>query len=131
MAYESDGRLPVVNMRGVRHDGLHWNIVRENFIIRVENHPALCVNDLFVNVLFGGKPGVLVVFYCLQINQSKRKNAEKPDETGAHQHATASAIWIHFAVDGLTTGWIASSSDDRGEIVSRTMFASEIGTIFK
>ena len=118
-------------MRGIRHDSFLWNVVCQNFVVRVENHPALCVNDLFVNVLFSSKPGVFIVLYCLQINQTKRKDAEEPDETSAHQHATTSAIWIHFAVEGLTTGWIASSSGDRGGRVSRTMFASEMGTIFR
>src|SRR6266702_5474385 len=59
------------------------------------------------------------------------KDAEEPDKSSAHEHATASAVWIHLAADGLTTGWIVSSSGDPGGIVSRTMFVSEIGIIFK
>ena len=130
MAYKINDRLPVVKVRGVRHDRFHRNVVREDLIVRVENRAALCVNNLFVNVFFSGKPSVFIVFYRLQINQTKRKDAEKPDKTSAHQHAPTSAIWIHLVVEGFATGWIASSSD-RGGIVSRTMFASEMGTIFR
>ena len=101
--------------------------MREDFVVRVENHAALCVDGLLVNVFFSGKPGVLVVLYGLQINQPKRKDAEEADKTSAHQHAATSAIWIHLAAEGFTTGWIASSSDR----VRRTMCASEIGTIFR
>ena len=114
----------------VGHYRFHRNVLREDFAVRIEDLASLCVDDLLVNVFFSGKAGVFVVLYCLQINQTKRKDAEEPDKTSAHQHATISAIWIHLAAEGFTTGWIASSSD-RGGIVSRTMFASEMGTIFR
>src|SRR5204863_7941393 len=90
-----------------------------------------CVNDLFINVLFSGKTGVFVMLYRLEINQTKRKDAEESDKSSATQHATVTAVWIHLAADGLITGWICSSSADRGAIVSRTRLASEIGIIFR
>ena len=58
-------------MAGVGHYRFYRDVVRENFLIGVENHAALCVNDLLVNVLFSGKTGVFVVLYRLQINQTK------------------------------------------------------------
>ena len=42
--------------------------MREDFVIRVENRAAFCVDDLLVDVLFSGKTGILVVLDCLQIN---------------------------------------------------------------
>ena len=87
-------------MRCVGHDGFHRNVVRENFIVRVEDHAAFGVNDLLVNVLFRSEPGVFVVLDCLEINQAKRKDAEQADKSSTHQSATSSATWIHVALKG-------------------------------
>src|SRR4029077_16017990 len=131
VAHHINDCFPVVEMCGVGHYRFYRNVVREDLVVRVEDHAALCVDDLLVNVFFSSKPGVFVVFYGLQINQTKRKDAEQSDESSANQHATASAVWIHLAAEGFTTGWIVSSSGDRGGIVSRTIFASEMGIIFR
>ena len=55
-------------MRGVGHYRLNGNVMREDFVIRIEDRAAFCVDDLLINVLFSGKPGVFVVLDCLQIN---------------------------------------------------------------
>src|SRR6266576_2894586 len=118
-------------MRRVGDYGFYRNVVRKNLAVRVENRTALCVNDLLVYVFFRSKTRILVVFYGLQIDQTVCKDAEEPDKSGAYQNATASTVWIHLAAEGLTTGWIVSSSAERGGTVSRTMWASEIGIIFR
>ena len=63
--------MPVVNVRGVGHYRFYRNIVRQNLVVRVQNHAALGVNNLFVNVFFRGEPGVFVVLDRLKINQTK------------------------------------------------------------
>src|SRR6478752_4582373 len=82
----------------VSYDRLHRNVVRENFIVRVQDHAAFGVNDLLVNVRFRSEPCVFVVLDCLQINQAKRKDAEQADKSSTHQSAASSATWIHVAV---------------------------------
>ena len=56
-------------MRGVRHYRFDRNVVRENFVVRIKDRAAFCVDNLFVNVFLSSKPGVFVVLYHLQINQ--------------------------------------------------------------
>src|SRR6476659_5542450 len=85
-------------MRCVSYDGFHRNVVREHFIVGVQDHAAFGVDDLLVNVRFRSEPCVFVVLDCLQINQPKRKDAEQADESSTHQSATSSATWIHVAV---------------------------------
>src|SRR4029077_4294519 len=87
-------------MRCISNDGFHRNVVRENFTVRVEDHAAFGVNDLFVNVRFRSEPSIFVVLDCLKINQAKRKDAEQTDKSSTHQSATSSATWIHVAVKG-------------------------------
>src|SRR6478752_7877855 len=82
----------------VSYDRLHRNVVRENFLVRVQDHAAFGVNDLLVNVRFRSEPCVFVVLDCLQINQAKRKDAEQADKSSTHQSAASSATWIHVAV---------------------------------
>src|SRR5215471_8196362 len=130
-AHEIHGCLPIVKMRSVGHHCLNRNVVREDFVIRIQDRAAFSVDDLLVNVLFSGKTGVFVVFDCLQIDQTKRKNAEQPDKSAAHEYAAGPTVYIHFVPEGLATGWTTSSSAERGGMVSRTMLASEIGIIFK
>ena len=105
---------PIVKMRGVGYYRLDRNVVRENLVVRIENRAALGVDGLLVNMFFSSETGIFVVLDHLQIDQAKRKDAEQPDKSSAYQHATSSAVSIHFASDGLTTGWIASSSVERG-----------------
>src|SRR6476646_3930512 len=87
-------------MRGVVHDSFHRNVVRENFIVRVQDGAAFGVNYLFVNVCFRSEPRVFVMLDCLKINQAKRKDAEQGDKNTAYQSATSSATWIHVAARG-------------------------------
>ncbi len=58
-------------MRGVSDYRFHRNVVRENFVVRVENHAALSVNFLLVDVFFSSEAGIFVVLNDLQINQTK------------------------------------------------------------
>src|SRR5437763_12496447 len=87
-------------MRCVSYDGFDRNVMRENFVVRVQDHAPFGVNDLLVNVRFRSEPCVFVVLECLKINQAKRKDAEKADKSSTHQSATSSATWIHVALKG-------------------------------
>src|SRR5215211_1422893 len=87
-------------MRRVGHNSFHRNVVRENFIVRVQDYSAFGVNHLLVNVFFRREPGVFVMLDCLEINQAKRKDAEQADKSSTHQSATSSATWIHAALKG-------------------------------
>ena len=55
-------------MRGVGHYCLDRNVVREYFVIRIEDRAAFRVDDLLMDVLFSCETGVFVVFNCLQID---------------------------------------------------------------
>src|SRR5438874_13832458 len=96
-------------MGRVGHDSFDGHIVREDFVVCVENCAALRINDLFVNVFFSSQPGVLVVLDHLEIDQSKRKTAEDGGEGEARQRATDATVPLHGLADLLATGWIASS----------------------
>src|SRR5262252_4609466 len=95
-----NGCMHIAKKGGVGHDGFHRNVVRENFVVRIQDDATFGVNDLLVNVCFRSEPGVFVVLDCLEINQAKRKDAEQADKTSAHQSATSSATWIHVAPKG-------------------------------
>ncbi len=88
-------------MRGVGPDGFHRDVVRENFVVRIKDQPALAVNNLLVNVFLCSESGIFVMFDCLQIDQAKRKNTEQRYKDSAHESATSSATWIHVAAEGL------------------------------
>ena len=83
-------------MRRIGHDRLDRNVVREHLIVRVENCAALGEDGLFVDVLFSGKPGVLVVLDHLQINEPERKRAEQGGEAQAHQRAASPSVPLHL-----------------------------------
>ena len=63
--------MPVVKMRGVGHYRLNRNVMREDFVVRIEDCAAFCVDDLLINVLFSRKTRVFVVLDCLQIDSTK------------------------------------------------------------
>src|SRR5262245_40343598 len=92
--------MHIAKMRGVGHDGFYRNVVRENFIVRVQDDSAFGVNDLLVNVCFRSEPGVFVVLDCLEVDQAKRKDAKQADKSSTHQSATSSATWIHVVPKG-------------------------------
>jgi hypothetical protein len=64
-------------MSRVSDHGFDRNIVRQDFVISVENRAALGKNGLLVNVFLSREPGVLVVLDHLEIDQAKRKRAEE------------------------------------------------------
>ena len=71
LTHEIDDCLPVSNVRRVGHYRLNRNVMREYFVIGIEDRATFCVNDLLINVFFSGKPGVFFVLDCLQIDQTK------------------------------------------------------------
>ena len=62
---EINGCLKIGKMCRVGHEGFHRNVVRENFIVGVQDHAAFGVNQLLVNVFFRSETGVFVVLDCL------------------------------------------------------------------
>jgi len=89
---------------GIGHRGLDGNVVREHFIIRVEYGAALSVDGLFIDMLFCGKPGELVVLDHLQINEPERKKTVKSDKTDADERAASASVLSHLPSLRFTTG---------------------------
>ncbi len=103
-------------MGRIGHDRLDRNVVREDFVVRVENRAALGVDRLFVDVFFSSEPGVFVVLDHLQINEPERKCAEQCREPEADQRATNPAVPLHLParlfsdrLDGVFSGRSAAA----------------------
>ena len=84
-------------MSRVRDHRFHRDVVRQDFVVRVENRAALGEYGLLVNVLFSGQSSVLLVLDHLEIDQAKRKRAEQENEAEANDCASGSAVPFHLA----------------------------------
>src|SRR5450432_2326769 len=124
-------RLAIIQMGRIGHHRLDRCVVREHFVVRVQNRATLGVDRLFVDVFFRGESGVLLVFDHLQINKPKRKYAEQHREPEADQRATNPAVPLHLPARLFATGWTASSPSGRAGAPNRTMLRSEIGIILR
>ena len=131
VAQQRNERLAIIQVRRIGDDRLDRSVVREDFVVRVENRAALGEDRLLVDVFFRGEPGVLVVLDHLQINQPEGKGAEQRREPEADQRATNPAVPLHLPARLFATGWTASSPSGRGGALKRTMFCSAIGIIFR
>src|ERR1043166_2416455 len=127
-AEKIDNRAGIVHMAGVGDDRLNRHIVREHFVVRVEDFTALSTDDLFVNVLLSSEPGVFVVLDQLQVNEPERKRAKERDKSKADNDAPKATGPFHLPACSFFTGWIRSSSGRCSGRVSRTMLRSGIGT---
>src|ERR1700731_3369849 len=117
-------------MRRIGHDSLDWRVMREDFVVRVEDRAALREDRLLVNVFLRGEPGVLVVLDHLKVNQPEGKEAEQSGKEKTDQRATDPAVPLHLPPRLLATGWTASSGRAGRGAFNRTMFCSAIGIIF-
>src|SRR5438046_3659107 len=102
-------------MSGVSHHRFHRHIVRQDFVVRVENRASLGEDGLLVNVLFSGQSRVLVVLDHLEIEPAKRKRAEQENEAEANDGASGTAVPFDLAHRSLETGWPVSSSFRAGK----------------
>lgn len=118
-------------MGGVGHNGVAGNVVRQNFVVGVEDGAALGVDGLFVDVLLSRTIRVLVVLDHLQVDEPERKEAEQPDESQADQRASVPAVPLHLAVRWFATGCTASSPRVPLGGLRRTMLCSAIGIILR
>src|SRR6266568_7196714 len=90
-----DSRVDIGQMSRISDHRFDRNIVRQDFVIGVENRAALGKNGLLVNVFLSSEPGVLVVLDHLEIDQAKRKRAEEQDETETDDGASGSTVPFH------------------------------------
>src|SRR4029077_19605071 len=87
-----DSRIDIVETRRVGDDRFDRDVVRQDFVVGVEDRAALGEDRLLDDVLFSSQPGVLVVLDHLQVNQAKRKQTEDQNETEADDRASCSAV---------------------------------------
>src|SRR4051812_37506645 len=116
-------------MSRVGDDGLDRRVMGENFVIGVEDRPALGEDGLLVNVLLRGEPGVLVVLDHLEIDEPERKQTEKSGKKKADQRATDPAVPLHLPGRLFETGCTTSSTRGGRGAFNRTMLCSAIGII--
>ena len=92
-----DSRLDIGQMSRVSDDCFNRNVVCEDFVIGVEDRAALGEDRLLDDVLFSSQPGVLLVLDHLEVDQAKRKCAEKQNEAEANEGASCPAVPFHLA----------------------------------
>ena len=90
-------RVDVGQMGRVGDDRFDRDVVRENFVVSVENCAAFGKDRLLNYVLFSGESGVLVVLDHLEVDQAKGKRAEEQNEAEADDCTSCSAVPFHLA----------------------------------
>ena len=91
-------------MSGIAHHGLDGNVVRKHFVVGVEDGAAFSIDDLFMNMLFCGKPSEFIVLDHLQINEPERKKTVKSDKPNADECAASASVPSHLRPFRFTTG---------------------------
>ena len=70
----------------------------------VEDGAAFSIDDLFLNMLFCGKPSEFIVLDHLQINEPERKKTVKSDKPNADECAASASVPSHLRPLRFTTG---------------------------
>src|SRR4051812_35485180 len=81
-------------MSRVRYDGFDRGVMREDFVVRIENRAPLGEDRLLIDVFLRGETGVLVVLDHLEVDEPERKQAEERGKAEANQGAADPAV--HF-----------------------------------